>query len=96
MAESESRSFVRAARRGEKERRDESGGRRKRAGGDRWPFQTMRNSGDKGGVRERIGGAEKRNGKSGWEKKRESEMKSKGKIEAETTFSRKGRRECNE
>lgn len=35
------------------ERRDESEGR-KREPGDRWPFQTMRNSGDKGGARARM------------------------------------------
>lgn len=36
------------------ERRDESGGWKSR--GDRWPFQTMRNSGDKGNASENLRG----------------------------------------
>lgn len=82
--------------------------------GDRWPFQTMRNSGDKGGTRARMregrewkeiasiedesGGETKREREREIEKererKRESERKVEGKIGA--TFSRKGRRGCNE
>lgn len=45
------------------ERRDESGGR-KREPGDRWPFQTMRNSGDKGGARARMRGEKMMEGES--------------------------------
>lgn len=45
------------------ERRDESGGR-KREPGDRWPFQTMRNSGDKGGARARMRGEKMMAGES--------------------------------
>lgn len=40
-----------------------SGGR-KREPGDRWPFQTMRNSGDKGGARARMRGEKMMAGES--------------------------------
>lgn len=90
-------SFVRAAL--EQERRDESGGR-KREPGDRWPFQTMRNSGDKGGARAKIRGERRREERSlrkegGRERWREGGGYG-GKIGGETTFSTKRRGECNE
>lgn len=76
------------------ERRDESGGR-KREPGDRWPFQTMRNSGDKGGARARMRGEKMMAGESvereRTERDRENGRKGGEKIVAETTFSTKGR-----
>lgn len=85
------------------ERRDESGGR-KREPGDRWPFQTMRNSGDKGGARARMRGEKMMEGESvererterERERDRENGRKGGEKIVAETTFSTKGRGGRNE
>lgn len=85
------------------ERRDESEGR-KREPGDRWPFQTMRNSGDKGGARARMcegregergrrrgGGGRGRGRSKGWESERKRERQ-----EVRLLFSRKGRGGRNE
>lgn len=69
----------------------------KEPGGDRWPFQTMRNSGDKGGTRARMRGERMEGNNVGEDESgREIERgrKVEGKIEA--TFSRKGRGGCNE
>lgn len=72
------------------EKEPEAGGRGEEE--DRWPFQTMRNSGDKGGT-EREGREWKetacRERMRAAERLRESERKVEGKIGA--AFSRKGR-----